>query len=219
MSKFNDFGKKLDQIAREAFKSYQLAQARLTRAEDLVKQYPRKSSPMPGAYEVQANNAAAELAEAKEEMRKAKEALEKGSSEISKLRQELVAAVDSAYAADPGQLDASTLTLLDAGILRPTEYARLLQQAQEANNQTMCRIIGKRALDLAEKETAAGNQYTDDVRQLRQVYHASRQNSGNEILERFDYLRENYDRAVTTPVLAGMTDRWDKLCGDVVEQF
>ena len=83
----------------------------------------------------------------------------------------------------------------------------------------MQRLIGKAAFDKAEAEAKDGGQYSDDVRELRQVYHASKQTTGAEHLERFDYLAEIFARAVNTPALAGLPDRWGKLTADVIENF
>lgn len=219
MTQFNQYARRLDTIATEAFDTYQLAQTRLQAAEAMAKQYPKREYPMPADYEVKRTAAEAALAEARKAAEAAKDGLTKGTAQIAALRKELAAEIDKAYSADPGQLDTATLELLKSGILRSGEYAKLLKAAQDANNTTMQRIIGKYAADAAEAESATGGQYTDTVKELRQVFHASRQTTGAEHLERFDYMADVYNRAVNTPVLAGLTDRWSKLTAEVIENF
>lgn len=219
MSKFNTYAKQLDQIAQTAFGAYQKAEAALKDAEERVRQYPERGGLVSDDYRAKAARAKADLIEAQKAMQAAKDGLQGHDSEIANLRRELAADIDRAYSADPAQLDHDTLTLLESGILRPGEYTRLLKSAQEAGNCTMQRLIGKAAFDKAEAEAKDGGQYSDDVRELRQVYHASKQTTGAEHLERFDYLAEIFARAVNTPALAGLPDRWGKLTADVIENF
>ena len=219
MTQFNHYARRLDTIATEAFDAYQLAQTRLQAAEAAAKQYPKRENPMPADYEIARTKAEAELAEARKAADVAKDGLSKGSSSIAALRRELAADVDRVYSADPAALDSATLELLKSDILRPGEYARLLKGAQEAGNITMQRLIGKYAFDKAEAEAAAGGQYTDAVKELRQVSYAAKATTGAEHLERFDYMADVYNRAVNTPALAGLTDRWSKLTAEVIENF
>ena len=219
MSKFNTYARQIDQIAQTAFGAYQKAEAALHDAEERVRQYPERGGLVSDDYRAKAARAAADLIEAQKAMKAAKDGLQGHDGEIANLRRELAADIDRAYSADPAQLDHDTITLLESGILRPGEYTRLLKNAQEAGNTTMQRLIGKYAGDRAEAEAKAGGQYGDDVRELRQVYHASKQTTGAEHLERFDYLTEVFNRGANTPALAGLPDRWSKLTADVIESF
>ncbi|MBR2782938.1 MAG: hypothetical protein IKD93_01915 [Firmicutes bacterium] len=219
MSQFAKYAQELDKIARSAFAEYQKAEAALKAAEEEARQFPERSGSVSDDYRARSIRAKAALVEAKTAMKAAKAALQSHESEISSLRRELAGDIDRAYSADPAQLDHDTITLLESGILRPGEYTRLLKNAQEAGNTTMMRLVGKYAGERAETEAKAGGQYSDDVRELRQVFHASKQTTGAEHLERFDYLTEVFNRGAHTPELAGLPDRWNQLTADVIENF
>lgn len=219
MSQFNQYARQFDEIAQTAFGEYQKAEAALKAAEEMVKRFPERGGLVSDDYRAKAARAAADLLEAQKAMKAAKDGLQGHDSEIANLRRELAGEIDKAYSADPAQLDHDTITLLESGILRSGEYTRLFKQAQEAGNVTMQRLIGKYAFDKSEKEAADGGQYTDSVKELRQVYHASKATTGAEHLERFDYLTEVFNRGANTPALAGLPDRWSKLTADVIESF
>ena len=69
----------------------------------------------------------------------------------AQIRKELSAELDETLAADPAQVDANTMTLLNSGILRATDYESMYNKAKASGNATMCRLIGKAAGDYAEK--------------------------------------------------------------------
>ena len=68
---------------------------------------------------------------------------------IAEIRRELAGELAEYFSADPGKLDAGTITLLDSGICTPEEYMRLIDKAQ--GNTTLIRIIGSYAAKAAEK--------------------------------------------------------------------
>ena len=72
-------------------------------------------------------------------------------AEVAKIRSALEKAVTDFYAADPKAIDANTMELLKSGILKPAEYARLFDAADNGDNATMCRLIAQAA------ENAAAN--------------------------------------------------------------
>lgn len=86
----------------------------------------------------------------------------------AQIRKELSAELDETLAADPAQVDANTMTLLNSGILRATDYESMYNKAKASGNATMCRLIGKAAGDYAKK--------VDDVstrRNLNVIYNDS----------------------------------------------
>lgn len=219
MSRFNNYARQIDQIAQTAFGAYQKAEAALKDAEEMARKYPERSSLASPDYQRKAARAKANLIEAQNAMKAAKDGLQGHESKLAALRRALATEIDEAYSADPTKIDENTIRLLESGILRAGEYSRLLKQAQEAGNSTMMRLIGKAAFDKAEAEAKDGGQYTDTVKELRMVYNASKATTGDEYLQKFDYLSEVFSRATNTPALAGVPDRWSKLTQAVIEEF
>ena len=77
-----------------------------------------------------------------------------------RIRGDLSAELEDAFSADPSQVDANTMTLINSGILRASDYERMYNKAKDAGNATMMRLIGKAAGNYAEMETDAVNRRT-----------------------------------------------------------
>lgn len=73
-----------------------------------------------------------------------------GFGDILKATAKLKAAVQADSTADPSDIDANGLTLLQSGILRPDELEGLLDRYED--NTTMTRIIGQHCKAAADKE-------------------------------------------------------------------
>ena len=214
MSKFNDYGKKVDAIAKEAFKKYREAEAAFKRAEDQQRKYPQRQGIVDAEYAAKAARAHADFMQAKADMKNAQAEFSAHNAEIAALRKQLVADLDAHYAADPAALDGNTLELLKSGILSTSEYSRMMQQAQANGNHTMARVIAKYAGDAA---ISAGKQYGDNdsrVRELRSISFMANDNNGSNTLAAFDLMADVYKRATNNPY---MIDSWDSLTGKVAE--
>ena len=216
MSNFNKYARKADEIAKAAFKEYREAESRLKKAEAAASAYPQRHGMVDAAYMAKSARAQADYLEAKEAMRAAKRAFESHTSDLAAVRKELAAELDDAFTVDPAALDTATLELLKSGILNASEYVKLLNAAQSANNPTMVRLIGKYAQDAADAQAAKYGQNDDTARTLRLVSHESRKNSSSEYLKAFDYMADVYNRAVNNP---GMIDHWEQLTAETVENF
>jgi len=216
MSKFNDYGKKVDAIAREAFKKYREAEAAYKRAEDQQRKYPQRQGIVDAEYAAKAARAFADFTQAKADMKRAKEEFSAHNAEIAALRKQLVADLDKHYSADPAALDGNTLELLKSGVLKPAEYARMMDQAQSSGNHTMARMIAKYAGDAA---TSAGKQYGENdsrARELRAISYRANDNNGANTLAVFDLMANVYSRATENPY---MIDSWDSLTGEAAEKM
>lgn len=218
MSKFNSYAKDLNDIAKAAFTEYAAAAARLEKAQAQAREYPQR--PQRGYaspdYAVKVARAQAELVEAQQAVRDAQRNYERRAAEIKELRKELAAAVEDAYSVDPKKLDGATVELLKSGILNPTEYGRLMNEAQAANNPTMVRLIGKYADDAAETRGARYGQSDEGARTLRRVGYAGRTSNGEEYLKTFDAITDVYNRCTRNPALI---KSWDSLTAEAVENF
>ena len=216
MSKFNNYGRKVDEIARAAFEEYRKAEQAYKRAEEQAKQYPQRNGYVNAEYAAKSARAQADYLEAKEAFTAAKAAFGSHRGEIASLRRELVQELNNHYAADPAALDANTLELMRAGILKPSEYAKLMDKAQSDGNHTMARLIAKYANDTA---TARGERYGDNdqtARELRAISYTAKQNDGSETLQAFDVMTEAFRRTVDNPA---MIDAWDEITSSIVENM
>ena len=211
MSKFNNYAKKLNEIANGTFEEYRRAEAAVTSAESRHNAYPRRNNADP-AYMAKSARAEADLAEARnafDQMRR--HLFDDKRREIAAVRAELEKAVFDAFAADPKSVDANTLALMNSGIMTADEYSRLIDSAIASGNFTMTRLLAKSAADMAEKVTDS-----DVARSYRLVSHKGKGMDGREYLQAFDFLADTFNRCERNFALTG---KWDELTSPVVDSF
>lgn len=216
MSKFNSYARKVDEIAKAAFEEYRKAEKAYKKAEENARQYPQRGGMVDAQYAAKSARAQADFLEAKEAFKAAKQALQSHSSEIAALRKELVAELDDHYAADPAALDGNTLELLKSGVLKSSEYAKLMSKAQSDGNYTMARMIAKYAGDAAAERSKHYGDGDQTARELRAISYTANQNNGNETLQAFDLMSEVYTRSANNPA---MIDAWGELTGNALENM
>ena len=100
------------------------------------------------------------------------------------------------------------MTLLQSGILTPSEYVRLYERATSS---TMRRLIGKYAGEAAKTE-----QDTESARILRNVNYISRNDSGGVYLAAFDGLFDILRRSAKNPTFY---DSYSKLAAPFLTVF
>lgn len=216
MSKFNSYAVKVNAIATEAFKKYREAEKAYKYAEEQQRKYPQRQGIVDAEYAAASARAYADFLTAKENFKRAKDEFSSHNSEIAALRNQLIAALDAEYAANPAALDGNTLELLKSGILKTSEYQRMMQQAQRDGNYTMARMVAKYAGDAA---TSAGKQYGENdtrARELRAISFMADDNNGNNTLAAFDLMADVYSRATNNPY---MIDSWDSLTSEVAAKM
>lgn len=214
MSKFSSYGKRVDEIARTAFVKYVEAESSLKQAEADVKKYPQRGGMVDYEYAARSARAQADLAGAREALHKAQLDMSACVNSAANIRQELAAALEAEYSADPEQIDAGVLELLKTGILRPAEYAKLMNAATEAGNTTMSRLISRYASDAAEKAAEKYGQSDQRATELRAVaYHGNIDPTGSK-LETFDVLMEALRRTANNP---SMISHWGELTSPIIE--
>lgn len=216
MSKFNDYARKVDKIAQAIFAEYTEAENALKAAEAQSRKYPQHHGAVDYEYAARSARAQADLMEAKNKLKKVQERMTAHNSDIAAIRKELAAALDAEYSADPAALDGSTLELLKSGILRDSEYVRLMNSAAEAGNTTMQRIIGKYAADAAEEVAKKYGEGDQRAMNLRAVAYHSDTGDVDAKLGMFDVLAEAFQRTTNN---TGMISHWDSLTGEIVESF
>ena len=216
MSTVNHYAHKVNDIATEAFKAYRKAEADYKKAEEKARQYPQRHGFVDAQYAAKSARAQADLLEAKEAWKQAQEEFKSHNREIADLRKELAAEIDNHYAADPAAMDSATLELLKSGILKSSEYARLMQKAQDNGNHTMCRMIAKYAGDAAVDVAKRYGENDSKARELRAIAYMGNQNDGSETMQAFDLMADVYKRATNNP---GMIDHWAELTDVALENM
>lgn len=211
MSRFNNYAKRMNEIANAAFAEYREKEAAVKSAESRSNAYPRRSGADP-AYLAKSARAEADLCEARnafDQMRR--HLFDDKRKEIAAVREELEKAVFDAFAADPKAVDMNTLALMNSGILTAAEYNRLIDASTAAGNHTMVRLLAQSAKDRADKVNDS-----DTAREYRLVAQKGKGANGREFLEAFDYMGDVFNRCERNFSLAG---KWDELTADVVENF
>lgn len=211
MSQFNSFVQEVNDIAQASFEKIQDAEKAYKAAESKRNATPFKKG-LGYEYEAKAARAEAIYREAKADYDKLSRALpDQTRAEVAKVRAKLETAVNAFYTADPKAIDGNTMELLRSGILKPAEYATLFENANQANNATMCRLIAKAAADAAESAK------DDDVaRQFRHTANRGRDVTGKPYMDAFDSMADALDRSLRRTYLI---PKWDELTAHIRENF
>lgn len=211
MSKFNDYARKLNEIANASFEEYRRAETALKSAESRSKEYPRRNGADP-SYLAKSARAEADLAEARNAFEQVRRHLfDDKRREIAAVRAELETALGNEYAADPSKVDMNTLALMNSGILTAAEYNRLIDSANAAGNHTMVRLLAQSAKDRADKVNDSNT-----AREYRLVAQRGKGANGQQYLEAFDYMTDTFNRCERN---FSLTKKWDELTAPVVENF
>lgn len=211
MSKFNNYAKRMNEIANGTFEEYRKAEAALKSAESRSKEYPRRNGADP-SFLAKSARAEADLAEARNAFEQVRRHLfDDKRREIAAVRAELETALGNEYAADPSKVDMNTLALMNSGILTAAEYNRLIDSANAAGNHTMVRLLAQSAKDRADKVNDSNT-----AREYRLVAQSGKGANGQQYLEAFDYMTDTFNRCERN---FSLTKKWDELTAPVVENF
>lgn len=219
MSRFSKYATAVDNAAKQAFKKYHDAATALSWAERTKNATPRKSGAgviTSAEYDAKAAKAEAVYLEAVQDVKKAQSAILSDAERLSQLRKQLASDIEESYCVDPAQIDANTVELLKSGIMRPSEYERLMSSAINGGNLTMARLIGRYADDAATAATSKGELGKPEAVQLRTIAEQARNLNGNKYLEAFDFLVDTMQRCGNTP---GMIDHWEELTENTINAF
>lgn len=219
MTDFNDYAKKADKIARDAFAELTAAENKLKDAEQQVKAYPERRGITDYEYAARSARAQADLMEAREQLHRVQIRMGDYARDIANVRAELAEGLNAEYAADPARIDTNTLMLLQSGILHSDEYSRMFHDAKAGGNLTMARLVSKYASIAAEEATKKYGESDRRAMELRAIgYQGDTENTDAVAakLAEFDVLQEAFSRSVNnTPMISC----WDSLVGDIVENF
>lgn len=216
MGNYNSYAKDAAKIMKAAIDDYSAAVTRLKKAEEQAKTYPEKMGMVDADYVAKSARAKADLLDAKAALTTARDVMHSKKSELKAIRNKLSDALDDDFSADASKLDSNTMELLKSGILKPAEYQRLLEKAENNGNYTMARMVAQyagKAVDEAAKNYGEGS---EQARALRVVSYQGNKYNGNETLGHFDALMDAYERTINNPFLA---DKWDELTAPIVDEI
>lgn len=216
MSKFNTYAQRVDSMAREVFAEYTEAKSAFDTAEKRHRDLPQRSGFVPADYAAKSARAYADFVEAKKKLDDVKRSMAMKINEVESIGRELAEAVDHDCSVDPAQMDMATVELLKSGIMRPAEYAKLLQDAQNACNTTMVRIVARYAETAAAEAAERYGQGDRQAVELRAVAHQGNANSGRAQLDMFNVLYDAFKRTMNNPA---MIPKWNELTAPIVNQF
>lgn len=216
MSKFHNYAERVDSMAKEIFAEYTEAKAEFDKAEKRHRDLPQRHGMVDYDYAAKSARAEADFAEAKKRLEDVRRSMAMKINEAENIERELAEAVDHDCSVDPAQMDMATVELLKSGIMRPAEYAKLLQDAQNAGNTTMVRIVARYAETAAAEASEKYGQGDRLAAELRAVAHQGNASSGRAQLDAFAVLFDAFKRTMNNPA---MIPRWDELTGAIVEGF
>ena len=219
MSRFNEYARRLDTLARENFQKYINAKEEYENACDKLAQYPQHYGNVDHEYERKRVRAIADHAEAKAAFDVVKHEYADTVREVEKIRAELVNAIEEDYIVDPAELDNATVELMKSGALKPADYVKIMDEAKSSGNHTMIRLITKYAEDASKALENSGMEQSEYLKSracLNNVISVGKTDDGREYLEAFDYIAEAYNRTVKNP---GMISYWEQLTARAVEDF
>lgn len=212
MSKYNSYARRVDEHAKENFAAFLKVKGEFEAAE---KHYKANQRPK-GLWVTDAENIAraahaeADYHEKKAAYEAAKRAFASSADKITEIRAELQRLIEADLSANPDHLDNNTMELLKSGILKPEEYARLLDRFSD--NPTMIRMIGRYADECAKNSQLP----IADRNAYHAAAHAARNANYGDRLEAMDSLAYAYSRCINNPALIS---RWDELTSTVMETF
>lgn len=213
MGKYNSYAKRLDSLAREAFRAYEKAESEYLKAEKDHSEHPVKSGW--GAIpeeQVTAKMMEIKFMKAEEGFKKAKEAYRRTLKEAGKIRAELYNEILEDLSAKPGELDEKVISLLSSGLCSPREIVRLYE---EADSVTTKRYIAEFAKNEANKEGLSRDEITM-LNGLIADSHALVDPDKTEALQTFDVGIEILGRCVNNPsMISFWGTAWDESLSEI----
>ncbi len=203
MGNFSEFVARADALADETFTEYKVMETRYRTAEKKRHDTPVRHGMVTADYAAKAARAEADYMEAQKNYDTVKRGLYEKSKQMEAIRNEFVAAVDKHFAADPAKMDMAAISLMDSGIMKPHEYANLMNEAIRTGNFTMQRLIAAKAGEMVDKAK------TDEAaRGYKAVFLRGRNVDGSEYVQAFDSVVFLFDRCIKNPSLYS---KWDEL--------
>ena len=211
MSQFNIYARKLDTAFKEARSEYNTAFRALQEAQQANRD-ANAWKPGDSAEEKQVRTTRAAL-----KLHDAEAIFNEVSART--IRAELEQAVRAANIANPDAIDNNALELMKTGVLSPADYSAFMERFD--SNHTMLKLVGHYAAEAAKttdsrREAAALNAIALDC-----------QSGEGAVMRAWDSISAISDscgdgdgyRRKSPGVIVSMSEKWDDLAGEAVENF
>lgn len=207
----------IEEIARATFAEIERIENEYKNAEQRRKETPQRAGIVDAGYAAKAARAEADYLAAREAHNSMQRDLPgKARTKIAEIRREYAQEVARQFAVDPSKLDLAALELLKSGIMKPDEYAAMLQEAQRSGNTTMTRMIARYAAEAAEAAERKYGEGSPQARELRAVGYSGNTDPAAAALEIFDGVAEIVSRCINNPSMIPM---WDELAAPLLEML
>ena len=211
------YKEQIEALARETFTELLAKKEAYTTAEAKRRDFPQRGGLVDADYQAKASRAQADYLEAQEAWRATQRNLPgRALEKLAAIRRDYEKEMTKLFAVDPAKLDTASLELLKSGIMKPEEYASMFNQAANAGNVTMTRMISKYA---AEAAVAAAKRYGENspqARELRMIGYSGNLDPAKDRMDTFDGVVEIFRRTVDNP---GMISHWDELTAQLLEML
>ena len=212
MSEFNHFAKDLDAAFKAARDEYAAAYNTVEQA--------RKAMQDAGPDALKRQIATLQLKEAENSLRKETARIwTEFDAKAAELRRALEKEVQTSNLADPSAIDSNAVELMKTGVLSPADYAAFMERFD--SNPTMLKLVGHYAAEAAKttdsrREAAALNAIALDC-----------QSGEGAVMRAWDSISAISDscgdgdgyRRKSPGVIVSMSEKWDDLAGEAVENF
>lgn len=212
MSEFNHFAKELDAAFRTARSEYAAVYDELTKAKE--------SASAAGLDAVKKQIATLQLQEAEKKMRQETARIwAEFDAKAAELRRALEKEVQTSHLADPSAIDSNAVELMKTGVLSPADYSAFMERFD--SNHTMLKLVGHYAAEAAKttdsrREATALNAIALDC-----------QSGEGAVMRAWDGISAISDscgdgdgyRRKSPGVIVSMSEKWDDLAGEAVENF
>ena len=220
MSEFNIYARKLDTAFKEARSEYNTAFRALQEAQQASRDANAwKPGDSAEEKQIRTTRAALKLHDAEATFDEVMEFVQEVIGMIRTIRAELEQAVRAANIANPDEIDNNALELMKTGVLSPADYSAFMERFD--SNHTMLKLVGHYAAEAAKttdsrREAAALNAIALDC-----------QSGEGAVMRAWDSISAISDscgdgdgyRRKSPGVIVSMSEKWDDLAGEAVENF
>lgn len=207
----------INNLARETFEELLAKKEAYNKAEARKHDFPQRGGLVNADYQAKASRAQADFLEAQEAWRATQRNLPgRALEKLAAIRREYEGELAQRFAVDPAKLDTASMELLKSGIMRPEEYASMFNQAANAGNVTMTRMISKYAAEAAEAAAKKYGENSSQARELRMIGYNGNLDPAKDHLDTFDGVVEVFRRTVDNPA---MIPHWDELTAQLLEML
>lgn len=213
MSKYQKYGKKLDEIAREKFSAYEKAKEQYQKAKTRFDGRGVIHSRMTTDERLKFQRIELEYREAQENLKNAEREFQRVPAEIENLRVALCNEIRNDNKANPEDLNQNVVALLTSGVCKADELVDLYESA----NVTTKRYIANYARSIMPKDPKKLEGMDPEERAiLNRIYYSGRSLTNpeeSEVVQRFDVMREALKRTANNPAMIGY---WGELTDEAL---